>query len=524
MGIYLNQNNDLLTDDRKKKIYIDKSNIIIHTNAYIDEAEKYICVSRPRRFGKSMAANMLVAYYSRGCDSRKLFSDLEISKDSTFEKHLNKYNVIHLDMNDYDYLSVKDAIEEISSEIIEELIEENPFLKDVPNLKLIKSLEKVFIKTKIPFVFIIDEWDLIMRKKNYNSQDQEDYLSFLKRLLKGKSYVALCYMTGILPIKKYGEHSALNIFTEYSMENQRNLAEYTGFTEKEVSDLCIKYDMSIDEAKKWYDGYDVCGIETYNPRSVVMSMTWHNFENYWTKTETYEALKVYIQMNFDGLKDKIELMLSGEKIKVNTDKFQNDMTTLSSSDDVLTLLIHLGYLTYDLNKKLCWIPNAEVQQEFINCIEDGGWSEVMNAINQSEECLKATLNGDSETVARIIEQTHEENTSIIKYNDENSLACVVTLSYYTSRNKYFIIRELPTGKGYADIAFIPRKNENVPAIVVELKKEQSPEIALKQIREKNYFDCLKNYSGEVLLVGLNYTTDINTGYKKHTCKIEEIVK
>ncbi|MDD6085424.1 MAG: AAA family ATPase [Oscillospiraceae bacterium] len=524
MGIYLNQNNDLLTDDRKKKIYIDKSNIIIHTNAYIDEAEKYICVSRPRRFGKSMAANMLVAYYSRGCDSRKLFSDLEISKDPTFEKHLNKYNVIHLDMNDYDYLSVKDAIEEISSEIIEELIEENPFLKDVQNLKLIKALEKVFIKTRIPFVFIIDEWDLIMRKKNYNSQDQEDYLSFLKRLLKGKSYVALCYMTGILPIKKYGEHSALNIFDEYSMEDQAMFAKSTGFTEQEVEKIQSKYNFDMDEAKKWYNGYNVNGIAIYNPRSIVELCKRGTFSNYWTKTETYEALKVYIQMNFDGLKDKIELMLSGEKVEIDVGTFQNDMTSFGCADDVLALLIHLGYLTYDMKTKSCWIPNHEVAEEFIRSVKMSNWTEVMNAINQSEECLKATLNGDSETVARIIEQTHEENTSIIKYNDENSLACVVTLSYYTARNKYFTIRELPTGKGYADIAFIPRKNENVPAIIVELKKEQSPEIALKQIREKNYFECLKNYSGEVLLVGLNYTTDNNTGYKKHTCKIEKIVK
>ncbi|MBQ8435023.1 MAG: PD-(D/E)XK nuclease domain-containing protein, partial [Oscillospiraceae bacterium] len=201
----------------------------------------------------------------------------------------------------------------------------------------------------------------------------------------------------------------------------------------------------------------------------------------------------------------------------------NDMTSMSIADDVLTLLIHLGYLTYDFDTKTCWIPNMEVQEEFENCVRTSNWTEVMNAINQSEECLKATLSGDEETVARIVEQTHQENTSIIKYNDENALACVVTLAFYTARNQYEIIRELPTGKGYADIAFLPRPNENVPAIVVELKKEQDASIALEQIRNRQYSEQLLDYSGEIILVGINYTTDPDTDYKKHTCKIERII-
>ena len=231
-----------------------------------------------------------------------------------------------------------------------------------------------------------------------------------------------------------------------------------------------------------------------------------------------------INLNFDGLKEKIEKMIAGERIVIDTGTFQNDMSSFHYADDVLTLLIHLGYLTYDFDTKSCWIPNMEVQQEFVRSIKDGGWERVINAINQSEECLKAALSGDEETVARIVEQTHQENTSIIKYNDENALACVVTLAFYTARNQYEIIRELPTGKGYADIAFLPRPNENVPAIVVELKKEQDASIALEQIRNRQYTEKLSAYSGEIILVGINYTTNPNTEYKKHTCRIEKIVK
>lgn len=527
MGIYLNQDNTLFEKDVNSPIYVDKTGLIEQTNKLINTNTQYVSVSRPRRFGKSMAANMLTAYYSRGCDSKSLFSNLKIAESDSFLKHLNKYNVICLNM--YNFVvktkNIDEMLRYLEEEVLEEFLDEFPELARYKRLDLQKALDKSFAARKTPFIFVIDEWDSVMRYYQDSENEQKKYLDYLCALLKDKSYVALAYITGILPVKKYGKHSALNMFTEYSMENQREFAEFTGFTQSEVAALCKEYDMDLNETKKWYDGYRVRGIDVYNPRSVVLSVTGHDFDNYWTQTETYEALKVYIKMDFDGLKQRIEKMIAGEKIAVNTGKFQNDMTSLKSADDVLTLLIHLGYLTYDFDTKCCWIPNMEVQREFLNCIEDGGWEPVMNAIKQSECCLTATLCGDSETVAKIVEQTHQENTSIIEYHDENSLACIVTLSYYTAKNKYFVIRELPSGKGYADIAFIPRPNEKLPAIVVELKRESSPSIAVEQIKKREYFDCLKNFSGEIVLVGINYTVGADkSDYKKHSCVIERIFK
>ena len=292
-------------------------------------------------------------------------------------------------------------------------------------------------------------------------------------------------MTGILPIKKYGEHSALNMFDEYSMTNQRELAEFTGFTEDEVK-----------------------GVQIYNPRSVVMSLLGHDFDSYWTKTETYEALKRYIQLDMYNLKELVTRLIAGESVPVNPDKFQNDMTTLESADDVLTLLVHLGYLTYDFYNQMVTIPNQEVQKEFINCIEDGGWEPVMDAIRSSDELLMATLDGDEKKVASMIEQVHQENTSMLKYNDENSLECVISLAYYSAKKDYVVYRELAGGKGYADMVFVPRSNVNKPAIIVELKWNKSADSAINQIKNRQYVESLKGYSGEVVLVGVNYDAGI----------------
>lgn len=521
MGIYLNPNNIAFKQALNSEIYIDKSLMLEHTNRVIYTEQKFICVSRPRRFGKSMAANMLTAYYSRGCDSRELFADLKIAQSDSFEKHLNQYNVIHINMVDFldRTKSMDEMIDYISRRLLHELKKAFSDVDCFDWNNLFAVLDEVFAEKEIPFIFIIDEWDCIFRIHKNDSKAQTKYLDFLRNLLKDKSYVALAYMTGILPIKKYGEHSALNIFTEISMTNPREYAEFTGFTEKEVKELCEKYDMSFEETKRWYNGYNLKGISIYNPRSVVMSMTGHDYDSYWTSTETYEALRVYIAMNFDGLKDKITRLIAGEEIEINTTKFQNDMTTFNSADDILTLLIHLGYLTYDFYTKKVRIPNSEVAQEFINSIEDGGWENVMKAIRQSGELLEATLDGQVEKVAELLEQAHDENTSILKYNDENSLACVVSIAYYAARKNYGVYREMPAGKGFADLVFVPYRNTDLPALIVELKWDDKVQTAIHQIKSRNYPECLKGYSGEVLLVGISYHK--NDSEKKHHCVMEK---
>lgn len=521
MGIYFNPNNIDFQQALNSKIYVDKSLLIQYTNDIVYTEQKYICVSRPRRFGKSMAANMLTAYYSRGCDSREMFSGLKIAKSASFEKHMNKYNVIHINMVDFLGRSntMDDMLDYLTRRLLYELKKEYSDVDCFDWADLISVLEEIFIEKNIPFVFIIDEWDCVFRIHKNDTKSQTKYLDFLRNLLKDKSYVALAYMTGILPIKKYGEHSALNIFTEVSMSDPREYAEFTGFTENEVAELCKEYNMSLDETKKWYDGYNLMGTSIYNPRSVVMSMTGGYFNNYWTSTETYEALKIYIQMNFDDLKDKITKLVAGEEIKVNTTKFQNDMTTFNSADDILTLLVHLGYLTYDFFEKKVRIPNSEVAGEFINSIEDGGWENVMKAITVSDELLKATLDCNEEKVAEFVDKAHSDNTSILKYNDENSLSCVISLAYFSARKNYVMHREMPSGKGFADIVFIPRRNITTPALIIELKYEKSADSAIEQIKNKNYSDCLKDYLGDILLVGINYDEQ-----KRHTCKIEKIRK
>lgn len=525
MGLYVNPGNEEFDRATKSKIYVDKTGMISFINQNLNTEHQNICVSRPRRFGKSIAANMLVAYYSRGCNSKELFEKLKIAGDAGFEEHLNKYNVIHLNMQQFlgRTKTIDEMLELLTRKVTRELKRE---FSDVTYYEedLVSVIEEIYSQTHSFFIFIIDEWDCIFRVKGNDTDAQKIYLNFLRDLLKNQPYCVLAYMTGILPIKKYGEHSALNMFDEYSMTNQRELVEFTGFTEQEVQELCPAYDMPYEKMKQWYDGYDLKGIQIYNPRSVVMSLLGHDFDSYWTKTETYEALKKYIQMDMYNLKELVTKLIAGSSVAINPDKFQNDMTTFASADDVLTLLVHLGYLTYDFDTRTVHIPNQEVQKEFINCIEDGGWEPVMDAIRKSEELLNATISGDEDTVARIIEHVHQENTSILAYNDENSLACVISLAYYSAKKNYVIYRELVGGKGFADLVFIPRKTTQAPAIVVELKRNQTADAAIDQIKRKEYVQSLKDYRGEVLLVGINYESKDSDGenYKKHFCKIERV--
>ena len=389
-------------------------------------------------------------------------------------------------------------------------------------------MKDIYAKTKRSFVILIDEWDCLFREYQQDQNAQKKYLDFLRAWLKDKDYVALAYMTGILPIKKYGSHSALNMFTEYSMTDPGDMAEYFGFTEQEVSDLCKKYQMSFDEAKQWYDGYDLIAhhqsgdryYSMYSPKSVVEAMLRHKFGTYWNQTETYEALKSYIKLNFDGLKDAIIRMLAGERVQVNIGTFSNDMTSFQGKDDVLTLLIHLGYLSYHWPDKTVTIPNKEVSQEYINAISTMDWAEVTRSVEDSKMLLEALWNMDEKAVAAGIDKAHRE-ISILQYNNENALSCTINLAFYFAREYYTIIRELPTGKGFADICFIPRKiHLDKPAVIIELKWDKTAQGAIRQIKEKQYVDALDEYRGELLLVGINY----DKGTKMHTCVIEQMCK
>lgn len=523
MGIYLNPKNKGFAESIHSEIYVDKSGLIAYTNKCLNSKEKYICVSRPRRFGKSMALEMLAAYYSLGCDSRELFAGLKIEKDGTFEEHLNRYDVIYLNMQHFLIgARNRDVTGYLEQEVLEELSDEyGEFIKK-PNIILADALRKIYAKTDKQFIFLIDEWDCAMRERQESETLQKQYLDFLRNLLKDQPYVALAYMTGILPVKKYGQHSALNMFWEFSMTDQNVFEEYTGFTETEVQELCGKYGMDFAETGSWYDGYQFRRFKhVYNPRSVVAAMKSGYFSNFWTSTETYEALKIYMDMDYDGLRSDIVRMLGGERIRVNTLSFQNDMCNFTAKDDVLTLLIHLGYLGYDAGEKEAFIPNREIAGEFENAMSVGGWPEVMRVLRASEKLLEDTLHCDEESVAEGLDRAHTEVASILTYNDENSLGAAIGLAYYSARKDYRIIRELPTGRGFADVVFLPLPTAGKPALVIELKYNKSAETALQQIKDRGYTQALEGYAGEILLVGISYDKDNKN--KPHSCVIEKMM-
>ena len=521
MGFYLNPSNKGFAESIHSEIYVDKSELISYTNRVLNTKQKFICISRPRRFGKTMAAEMLAAYYSLDCNSDILFSHLKIVKDPSFLGNLNKYNVIFLNIQQF--LSESDDINSMFSNIQDALLNDISEMdldiyEKVKSHSLTHILRSLYRLTHISFVFIIDEWDCIFREYQTDKIAQKQFLDKLRNLLKDQEYIALTYMTGILPIHKYGTHSALNMFDEFSMTDPSFLSEYVGFTENEVTELCARYQIDCDEMAFWYEGYKLMDKQpVYNPRSVVTAILRRRFNNYWTKTESYEALKIYIEMNFEGLKDSIIELLAGGRKKININRFVNDMVTFADLDDVLTLLVHLGYLGYDIDEKEVFIPNKEIYDEFVNAVEGASWDEIVQTLKKSDELLKATWRKDEKAVARYIEASHMD-ISHLKYSDENSLSCVISLAYYSARQYYTIIREMPTGEGFADLVFLPRKNYlDKPAMIIELKWDKSAGGAIKQIERRKYPEALHDFKENILLVGINY----DKKSKKHECIIKQ---
>ena len=521
MGTYINLGNRAWRNARNGE-YVDKSGLIAIVNSTLNTKMQFSCVTRSRRFGKTMAAEMLYAYYDKWCDSRELFADLEIARHPTFEVYLNKYPVIYLDITNFLSRDIPaiDIVPVLQREVKEEIESSYPEVAFKEEEDLMVSLVRIVEHTGEQFIMIIDEWDSICREALGDEAAMDRYVKLLRRLFKGSNSAQVfagVYMTGILPIKKYKTESALNNFIEYSMVKPGEMAQYFGFTKNEVRALAAKHGMDFNELEKWYDGYQI-GPEPsmFNPNSVMQAVRQGWCESFWASTGSFDAVAGYIGKNFDGLKDDIICMIGGGRVKVNTTKFQNDMSVVRSKDDILTVLIHIGYLSFNWEKKECYVPNMEAEGELINAIEENHWEHVMQALEQSEALLNATLRGDSDTVARMLERYHSDDTSILSYNDENSLACVISIAYYYARNDYVIHREYPTGSGYADMVLMPRKNVTTPALIVELKKDRNVRAAIAQIKERNYPQQVEKYTGDILLVGINYDEDT----KKHECLIE----
>lgn len=527
MGKYLNVGNAGFTAVRKE-FYVDKTGLIVFINNTLGTKGKLTCVSRPRRFGKSFAAQMLCAYYDKSCDSRKLFKDLAIARDPSFETHLNHYDVIYLDITEFTSDAfVKQEIQNIvinlENKVVNELSTAYPDVirqNDLPNM-----LYSIAEATGQRFIFIIDEWDALFREAKNDTILQESYIRLLRGLFKnsGKTdkMIEAAYMTGILPIKKYGTQSAMSDFLEYTMTQPEPLEEFVGFTEQEVKELCPASGPSFEDMQKWYDGY-ILGSNThiYSPKSVIEAVRRKRIGNYWTQSETYESLRLYIELNEDGLKEAIIQMMGGARIKIDVATFQNDITTIKGRDDVLTLLVHLGYLTYDIDTKSVYIPNEEIREEFVRAITTGKHMELAKLIRNADYLLEATLNMDEDAVASAIEEAHKAGTAPTFYNNEQALRSVIRVAYISCIDEFLTIKELPSGHGYADVVFFPKKTSSLPLLLIELKWNKTDKGAISQIIQNDYPQALKDYGGEILLVGINY----DAKSKKHTCKIEKYRK
>ena len=521
MGTYLNPGNSGFAGIRND-IYIDKTGLIALINDSIDTPRRLTCISRPRRFGKSFAAKMLCAYYDKTCDSSALFEDLEIARDTSYQEHLNKYDVIYLDMtNIMGKAEPQHMISFIETSVTEEI------LRAYPNIRVGNAFDETLANvtelTGNQFIVIIDEWDAPIREL---SEIEKEYLHFLRTLFKSSGTTdkifAAAYMTGILPIKKDGSQSAISDFKEYTMVKPGKFGPYVGFLEDEVKKLCQDYNANFAMMKHWYDGYAFRNVESvYNPNSVMEAIRNDDFDSYWTQTSAAESLMGYISLNFDGLSRTITELIGGVEVSVNTKAFANDLVTFRNRDNVLTLLIHLGYLAYDEESGRARIPNQEIRIEFANSIRETKRDETIRRVRESDQLIYDTVHRNAEAVAAQIERIHAEEAPLY-YNAEQSLRSVIKRAYFSYADEYLKFEELPAGVGYADIVYLPKKDSPLPALVIELKWNKSAEGAIDQIRDKHYPDAIKDYGGEILLVGINYDKDAPAGERKHTCVIEKM--
>lgn len=524
MGIYLNPGNINFKEIVSADIYVDKTMMIDETNRFIDKGKKYVCFSRPRRFGKTFAGNMLCAYYSKGCDSSELFAGFKIAKTASFATKLNRYNVIKIDMNsEFQNTQNKEKmISRLMEKIQREMAVEFPDVSFDDDNSLAESILNVYAIRGETFVILMDEYDVLVREQ-VSPDLFAEYLSFLNGLFKSDTLrpaISLAYLTGILPVVRDKVQSKLNNFEEYTILDAEDMAEFVGFTGEEVEELCNINGIDFKECRLWYDGYRQHGFEIYNPESVVKSLRKKVFGSYWGQTSTYEAITDRIRQNFAGTKEAVIRMLAGEEVDVNVTRFMNTMTSFHTKDDLFTYLIHLGYLAYNFEEGTCRIPNKEVRQEWFNAIEtEDEYAVTTQIIQSSKELLSETWAGNGEAVAKALDISHIHVTSNRSYNNEDALQSAIYLAYIYALNRYSVIREMTTGKGFADVVFVPYK-ESDPAMIIELKRNGCAESALLQIREKRYFDSLSHYQGRILFVGINY----DEKNKTHSCLIEKFEK
>ena len=536
---------EILVNFKDKDIFVDKTDFIEKISAKINTDKRFMAVTRPRRFGKTVTAHMLSAYFSKGYVGRSIFDELEISKKDSYEQHLNKYNVIYIDMNSINGLydgytnknqkveGVNDLVDYLEYSIIKDLREREDFAEcfnkhQIENTGLLEALSNLRNDLNTKFIFIMDEWDLIYRDYRNEEPLQKKFIEFLRGLFKsddGKACFALAYLTGILPIKKYNSQSALNNFDEYNMLSSGNFAPYFGFTENEVAEIVKSPDCKVShhDLKEWYEGYKIKGIDIYNPNSVCKAISRNECISYWSGTSSNEEVVRLINMDFDGIKEDIINLIEGDEVTFSCANFQNDMVTLKDKNDVFSLLVCLGYLgcaeTKNQFRKVAYVPNAEIKAVLMDIVRGQNWYERIETIKRSENLLKAIKELDGTTVAEIIQEIHNSSAvSLLDYNDEESLTyCVMTGLLWSTLDDYSYHREDQAGKGRVDLVYEPLTRRH-PLILIEFKYDGSAEDAIAQIKKQEYF---KRYTGQyrnIIIVGINYSTKT----KEHQCLIEKL--
>ena len=505
--------------------YVDKSDLISLTNKFINKSRRFMCVTRPRRFGKSVTVKMLNAYYSKGCDSKALFSDLKIDSTTDFERHLNQHDVIYLDMTEFadDNGNGDLYLENLNTDVVSEL--KDTYSECFEKEKNYSLPEAIRCLNK-RFIFIIDEWDFVFREYPNNTNLHKNFIDLLRALFKGvgERYVEFVYMTGILPIARYNTQSALNNFSEYTILNPGKFAKYYGFTEDEVKTLCERYKLDFEITKFWYDGYKVGEYELYNPNSIIELINHGTYKSYWSATAAYDIVKEAINLNFEGLKDDIIKLCSGTSIRIyDIESFNTAEKNFPNKDSIYVYLVHLGYLGYNDEDSTIYVPNEETRRELLHSVRDNHWPQYESALKLSEQVVVATENKDTETVANLLAKVHEDKVPVLEYNSESTLRYVVLMSYLAAEKDYLApLNEFPTGKGFADIVYLPKKvsKNGKPALIIELKKDASAKVALEQIKERDYVSRVKEYTDNMLLIGINY----DSKSKQHSCIIEKYQK
>lgn len=511
---YLNTSDsaELLEMTTNGSLYVDKSMLIDRISQKIRTEERFICITRPRRFGKSVNAHMLAAYYTKNQNTHELFANLKIAETAGYRKHLNQHNVIFIDFSKMPDLceSCREYMKFIIENMRADLQEAYPELSK----REYASLSEMLNATGERFIFILDEWNAIFHENYITEADKAKYLNFLRNLLKDQPYVELAYMTGVLPIVKYSSGSALNMFDEFDFLTDNVYDKYFGFDEDEVRELCRQYpELSYEEIKYWYDGYyNSQGKSLFNPRSVRSALSRGKCSNYWTSTGPMDEIADCIERNIDEVREDIVKLVAGIPIRIRLDSYRATDISLDSREEILSAMVVYGFLSY--HQETVKIPNQELMEKFEEVLSRKSMGEVKKIVDRSQDILKATLAHDEETLAAFIEEVHDREIPFLKYNDENALSCVITLCYLAARDTYRVERETKSGKGFCDYLFYPRRKGD-PAIILELKVDGSCEEAIAQIRNRGYVEKVED-CGEVLLVGINY----DRKEKKHRCRIE----